>query len=166
MISFTAMRLVQTLSITLMLLSVTCIQAESPAASHLKAVASTTPATSDNAGANNDSKASTASSPAQPEMDLADLEDRLVDTDAIGFFTKLELKSQIDELTEKFREFHAVEAASDNAVLDRLREKFDLLLLKLLTLLQDDDPTLHRDVAMARPQIWETFSDPELFAKL
>ena len=109
---------------------------------------------------------SASSGSTQPELDLAALEDRLVETDAIGFFTKLELKSQIDELTEKFREFHAANAESENDKLNGLREEFDLLLLKVLTLLQDDDPTLHRDVAKARPQIWETFSDPELFAKL
>ncbi len=102
----------------------------------------------------------------QSEMDLKALESRLVDTDAIGFFTKLGLKSQIDELTEKFRDFHASNNSSDTARLAGLREQFDLLLMKVLTLLQNDDPGLHRDVAQARPQIWRTFSDPVLFAKL
>ena len=96
-------------------------------------------------------------------IDLAALEDRLVDTDAIGFFTKLELKSQLDDLTEKFRAFHQTRPAD---ALPKLREEYDLLLLKLLTLLQDEDPTLHHDIATARPQIWRTLADPVLFAKL
>ena len=96
-------------------------------------------------------------------VNLSELEERLVDTDAIGFFTKLELKSQLDDLTDRFREFHD---QTQVAELAELKEKFDLLLLKLLTLLQDDDPDLHRDIAAARPAIWRTLADPELFAKL
>lgn len=96
-------------------------------------------------------------------ISLEELEERLVDTDAIGFFTKLELKSQLDDLTERFREFHE---ASDADELPRLREEFNGLLLKLLTLLQDEDPDLHRDLVRAKPQIWRTFSDPVQFAKL
>ena len=99
----------------------------------------------------------------KPAIDLTNLEERLVETDAIGFFTKRELKSQLDDLTGQFREFHQ---ARGHTELPRLREDFDLLLLKLLTLLQDDDPVLHRQVAAARPQIWRTFSDPVLFAQL
>jgi Mrp family chromosome partitioning ATPase len=96
-------------------------------------------------------------------IDLATLEERLVDTDAIGFFTKLELKSQLDDLTTKFKAFHE---AGSKEELPELREEFDLLLLKLLTLLQDEDPSLHHEVATARPEIWRTFSDPALFAQL
>ncbi|MEM7405443.1 MAG: hypothetical protein AAF458_09140 [Pseudomonadota bacterium] len=126
----------------------------------------------------NDATASAASPASQPvakadeptpgaepltAISLEELEARLVDTDAIGFFTKLELKSQLDDLTERFREFHD---AADSDELPQLREEFNGLLLKLLTLLQDEDPDLHRDLARARPQIWRTFSDPVLFAKL
>ena len=35
----------------------------------------------------------------EARANLSELEKRLVDTDAIGFFTKLELKSQLDDLT-------------------------------------------------------------------
>ena len=103
------------------------------------------------------------STEAPEAVNLSELEERLVDTDAIGFFTKLELKSQLDDLTDRFREFHD---QTQVAELAELKEKFDLLLLKLLTLLQDDDPDLHRDIAAARPAIWRTLADPELFAKL
>lgn len=108
-------------------------------------------------------KASTNAGSKALAIDLATLESRLVNTDAIGFFTKLELKSQLDDLTQKFRNFHK---ANSTVKLPALREEFDLLLLKLLTLLQDEDPTLHQEVAAARPRIWQTFSDPALFAKL
>ena len=113
---------------------------------------------------------SDASAPNQPNsretreaVNLSQLEERLVDTDAIGFFTKLELKSNLDDLTERFREFHD---QTQVAELTELKEEFDLLLLKLLALLQDDAPDLHRDIVAARPAIWRTLADPELFAKL
>ena len=135
--------------------------ATAPSSATANDASSATPAT---AGASESTSEQTANSPASvTAIDLTTLEDRLVETDAIGFFTKLELKSQLGALTGKFRDFHG---RSDAAEPTHLREDFDLLLLKLLTLLQDDDPGLHKAVAEARPGIWRTFSDPVLFAQL
>lgn len=132
-----------------------------PSSATANDASSATPAT---VGTSQSTGAQAANSPASvTAIDLTTLEDRLVETEAIGFFTKLELKSQLDELTGKFRDFHG---RSDVAQLTHLREDFDLLLLKLLILLQDDDPGLHKAVAEARPGIWRTFSDPALFAQL
>src|SRR5262245_13309023 len=43
---------------------------------------------------------------ASATLDLVSLESRLKGTKAIGVFTKLALKNQVDDLLEQFREFH------------------------------------------------------------
>jgi hypothetical protein len=148
----------------------TVAESQTPATSVTGAVVPPQPADATNTDAETDSNVArtggqspvTGPTPTSA-IDISALEDRLVDTDAIGFFTKLELKSQLDDLTEKFRAFHQTTSAD---ALPKLREEYDLLLLKLLSLLQDEDPTLHHDIATARPQIWRTLADPILFAKL
>ena len=100
---------------------------------------------------------------AQPTLDLEALEGRLRDTGAIGFFTKLELKGQIDDLLEDFRGFHN---ARSELSLDALRARFNLLMLKVLSLLQDDDPELSAEIALARPGLWTVLSDPAKFAQV
>ena len=87
----------------------------------------------------------------------------LRDTGAIGFFTKLELKGQIDDLLEDFRGFHN---ARSELSLDALRARFNLLMLKVLSLLQDDDPELSAEIALARPGLWTVLSDPAKFAEV
>ena len=96
-------------------------------------------------------------------LDLDTLETRLRKTKAIGLFTKLELKSQVGELVSKFEDFHNNKSDLN---LDQLEEHFDLLVMKLLLLLQDDDPELHHEIAYARPALWATLSSPEQFAEV
>lgn len=96
-------------------------------------------------------------------LDLTTLEQRLRDTRAIGVFTKLSLKNQVDDLLAEFREFHQ---KRDQAMLARLRQAFDLLLLKVLSLLQDGDPTLARDVSSSREALWNILIDPNKFQNL
>jgi hypothetical protein len=52
-------------------------------------------------------------------LDLGSLEQRLRDTKAIGVFTKLSLKNQVDDLLDEFRDFHK---AHDSSRLTRLRQ--------------------------------------------
>jgi hypothetical protein len=96
-------------------------------------------------------------------LDLGSLETRLRDTKAIGVFTKLSLKNQVDDLLEEFREFHR---SPDRAVLAKLRQSYDLLLLKVLSLLQDDDPALARDISSSRETLWSILVDPDKFKSL
>ena len=96
-------------------------------------------------------------------LDLAALEQRLRDTKAIGVFTKLSLKNQVDDLLTEFREFHQ---KRDQTMLARLRQAFDLLVLKVLSLLQDGDPTLARDVSSSREALWNILVDPNKFQDL
>jgi hypothetical protein len=96
-------------------------------------------------------------------LDLGTLEKRLRDTKAIGVFTKLSLKNQVDDLLEQFREFHKLR---DQSMLTKLRQTYDLLLLKVLSLLQDGDPALARDVSSSREALWGILVDPDKFKNL
>jgi hypothetical protein len=99
---------------------------------------------------------------ASPPLDLASLEQRLRDTKAIGVFTKLSLKNQVEDLLTQFRAFHQGRAG----VLTELRERYNLLLLKVLSLLQGSDPELARAVSASREAIWGLLADPAKFATL
>jgi len=96
-------------------------------------------------------------------LDLGSLEKRLRETTAIGVFTKLSLKNQVDDLLDEFREFHK---RHDPSMLTRLRQAYDLLLLKVLSLLQDRDPGLARDIASSREALWSILTDPDKFKEL
>ncbi len=81
-----------------------------------------------------------------PTLDLASLESRLRATKAIGVFTKLSLKNQIDDLLYEFKLFHQ----GRGPALSTLRERYDLLLMKVLSLLQNDDAALASDVSASQ----------------
>jgi hypothetical protein len=100
---------------------------------------------------------------ASPPLDLVSLEQRLRDTKAIGLFIKISLKNQVDDLLTQFRVFHQ---GRTGAVLTELRERYNLLLLKVLSLLQDSDPVLARAIAASREAIWVVLADPAKFATL
>jgi hypothetical protein len=100
---------------------------------------------------------------ATPALDLAALEQRLRDTKAIGVFTKLSLKNQVDDLLGRFRDFYG---RKGTATLAELRQKYDLLLLKVLSVLQDGDPGLAATIAASREAIWGILADPVKFSKL
>lgn len=96
-------------------------------------------------------------------LDLASLKTRLRETRAIGFFTKLSLKNHVDDLLEQFRTFHE---GRGRATLAELREKYNLLLLKVLSLLQDGDPLLACDISASREALWVLLADPAKFREL
>lgn len=100
--------------------------------------------------------------PASPPLDLAGLEQRLRDTHAIGVLTKLTLRNQVNDLLEEFREFHD---GKINVPLAELRQQYEQLLLKVVTLLQDADGPLASAVASSREAIWGVLVNPKTFAK-
>jgi hypothetical protein len=100
---------------------------------------------------------------ASPALDLAGLEQRLRDTHAIGVFTKLSLKNQVDDLLDQFRGFYQGQI---KVPLAELRQRYELLLLKVLTLLQDTDQQLANAIASSREAIWGILADPQKFAKI
>jgi outer membrane biosynthesis protein TonB len=96
-------------------------------------------------------------------LDLAGLEQRLRDTDAIGVFTKLSLKNQVDDLLDQFRKFYKGQI---KVPLADLRQRYELLLLKVVTLLQDADEQLANAVNSSREAIWGILSDPQKFSTI
>lgn len=100
---------------------------------------------------------------APPPLDLKSLETRLKETEAIGVFTKLALKKQVGDLLDTFRAFYQGRLKS---TLAELRRPYDLLLLKLLALLQDSDPPLAAAIVASREAIWGILADPDKFTTL
>jgi hypothetical protein len=100
---------------------------------------------------------------ATPALDLKSLEKRLRETTAIGIFTKLALKNQVDDLLDQFRAFHQ---GKGGTTLAELRQSYDLLMMKVLSLLQDSDAPLARDIVTSREAIWSLLADPAKFATL
>jgi hypothetical protein len=96
-------------------------------------------------------------------LDLKGLEQRLRDTRAIGVFTKLSLKNQVDDLLGEFRLLYQGPNKHPSA---QLRQRYDQLLVKVLGLLQEGDPQLAAAIASSREAIWNILADPEKFAKI
>jgi hypothetical protein len=102
-----------------------------------------------------------AAKPKETPLDLASLETRLKETKAIGAMTKIALKNQVDDLLNQFRAFYAGKLKT---TLAELRRPYDLLMLKVLSLLQDADPSLAAAIVASREAIWGILSDPVKFA--
>lgn len=100
---------------------------------------------------------------APPPLDLDSLEKRLRETNAIGVFTKLTLKNQVDDLLDQFRAYYQGRVKT---TLAQLRQPYDLLIMKVLTLLQDGDPSLANAILASREAIWGILSDPKKFSSL
>ena len=93
---------------------------------------------------------------ASAPLDLKSLEQRLKETSAIGVLTKLSLKNQVDDLITRFRAFHD---GSRPPTLADLRPSYDLLIMKVLSLLQDHDQALAKDINASRDAIWGVLTD-------
>ena len=106
--------------------------------------------------------AQNAATPKAAPLDLTSLETRLRETEAIGVMTKIALKNQVDDLLNQFRAFYAGKLKT---TLAELRRPYDLLVLKVLSLLQDSDPSLAAAIAASREAIWVILSDRMKFAK-
>jgi hypothetical protein len=111
-----------------------------------------------------------ATAPAPPKqaaaaatLDLDGLEARLKQTKAIGLMTKLSLRNKVDDLLAQFRQHHAGKPMPTVA---ELRRSYDLLMMKVLSLLQDHDQQLASDIVSSRERIWGLLADPKSFAAL
>jgi hypothetical protein len=100
--------------------------------------------------------------PSPAPLDFKLLATRLRETRAIGVLTKLSLKNQVDDLVSAFRAYHK---GQGKATLAELRRSYDMLLLKVLSLLQDSDPALARDIVQSRAAIWGILADPRKFTE-
>ena len=77
-------------------------------------------------------------------LNLQELKEQLKETKAIGFFSKLTLKNQMDDLLSQLRKYHQGKGTSK---LSDLRRSYELLVMKVLSLVQDDDKKLAADIA-------------------
>jgi hypothetical protein len=128
-----------------------------------KAAAPAPSATTGPPGASRTESPATVKPAAAPTLDLDTLKEEVKATPAIGFFTKITLKNQVDDLLDDFRNYH--EGKSKLAKAD-LRRAYDLLLMKVLSLLQDKDPRLASSIVSSREAIWDLLADPIKFATL
>lgn len=95
-------------------------------------------------------------------LDLKSLEQRLKDSRAIGLMTKLSIKNQVDDLVAQFRAYHD---GRQPPTLPELRRPYELLVMKLLSLLQDQDPGLAKAIHDSRDAIWGVLADRGKFLK-
>ena len=100
---------------------------------------------------------------AAPALDLNTLKEELKETKAIGFFTKITLKNQVDDLLDQFREYYQGKA---KLTMTDLRRSYDLLIMKVLSLLQDEDQKLASAIVSSREAIWGLLADQKKFAAL
>ena len=103
--------------------------------------------------------------PAEPEVPAISLEElaqRIRETSAIGTFSKLALKNDIDDLVDDLRRFHQ----NQQGDLDALHARYDALVLKLMTLLEQKEPELALALSRSRKAIWSRLVNPVEFAKL
>ena len=91
------------------------------------------------------------------------MESRLKQTKAIGVLTKITISNQVDDLLSQFRAFYAGKLKT---TLAELRRPYDLLVLKVLALLQDGDPALASALVASREAIWGILSDRTKFAAI
>ena len=98
-----------------------------------------------------------------PPLDLDSLKERLRETRAIGVLTKITLKNQVDDLLDKFRAYYEGKL---KITLAELRRSYELLVQKVLSLLQDSDPSLATAIVASRDAIWGILSDPKKFATI
>ena len=100
---------------------------------------------------------------ATPPLDMKSLETRLKDTKAIGVFTKIALKNQVNDLLDQFRAYYQGRL---KITLADLRRPYEMLLQKVLALLQDGDPPLAGAIVASREAIWGLLADPVKFATI
>jgi len=102
--------------------------------------------------------------PAAPaKLDLNAMKEQLKATKAIGVFTKISLKNQVDDLMQQFRDYYQ---GKSKLTLADLRQSYNLLMMKVLSLLQDDDKPLASAIGSSREAIWSLLANPTTFATL
>lgn len=96
------------------------------------------------------------------DFDLEALVDRISHSKALGFLTKLSLKLDIDGFLKMVREYHDKGGGDDS--LEQLHERYDVMVHKLVVLLQDKDEELVKSIDDGRNKLWAMLADAEKFA--
>jgi hypothetical protein len=92
--------------------------------------------------------------------DLDMLADGLKNSNAVGVFEKLRLKSSIDELIGRLKSFHA---GARSYTMPQLQEQYDLLMMRIARQLQDKDLALHGQLCNAWEPLWAQLQDRNRF---
>jgi len=98
--------------------------------------------------------------PVAASLDLTALKARLRDTAAIGVLAKISLSKQMDELLQSFRTHYG---GAQKTSLAALRKPYDELVMKVLDMLDERDPSLARSISSSREAIWQILADRERF---
>lgn len=101
--------------------------------------------------------------PAAAFLDVAALRARLRETAAIGILAKISLRKNVDDLLDSFRSHYD---GGQKTSLAALRRPYDELIMKVLDMLQDGDPSLARSISSSREAIWEILADRERFRSM
>jgi len=96
------------------------------------------------------------------DFDLEALVDRISHSKALGFLTKLSLKLDIDGFLKMVQEYHDKGGAEDS--LEQLHERYDVMVHKLVVLLQDEDEELVKSIDEGRDKLWVMLADAKKFA--
>jgi hypothetical protein len=94
-------------------------------------------------------------------LDLESLEQRVRTSSVLGFFDKIKLKFEVDELIQSVSNFHNDKSHESIKV---LRVRYEGLLSKALELLQKDTE-LRQKLSASREALWKMLLDPVRFAK-
>ena len=80
----------------------------------------------------------------------------------MGVFTKLALRNQVDDLMKMFRIGHEGRD-SQKVNIASLRQPYNRLVEKVVSLVKEGDPPLARTILGSRESIWNILSDPVKF---
>jgi len=95
-------------------------------------------------------------------VDLEMLAQGLKKSKAVGLVEKIRLKSSINDILERFIDFH--DGARDYT-LEQLQEQYDVLLMRIASHLQQQDERLHGQLCNAWDIIWQDLENPDRFAE-
>jgi hypothetical protein len=99
----------------------------------------------------------------QEIIDFETLEKQVTKTNAIGVMTKLKLKSDINKLLSELKTFHA---GNSPLTQEQHREQYDLLYMKVVSLVHEKDPELYHQLCNAWDPIWATLRDEHNLQKV
>jgi len=98
----------------------------------------------------------------QEVVDFETLEKRIRKTKSIGVMTKLKLSNDIKKLLKEIKAFHS---GSSSLTIGQQKEQYDLLYVKVATMVQDKDPELFHQLCNAWDPIWVALQDEENLKK-
>jgi hypothetical protein len=97
------------------------------------------------------------------DFDLDTLVNRVSSSKFLGLFTKISLKQDIDRLLGSIRDFH--DGRGEDS-LEQARERYDVMVHKLIILLQDKDKELAKSIGDSREKLWAILSDKKKFMNI